>query len=59
MLIHEIVWTEEVRIRWVQTESHANALLSKIKDAINGGVNIAEEKLAEVHLVHSVLMFLI
>ncbi|KAI0790990.1 hypothetical protein C8Q75DRAFT_758816 [Abortiporus biennis] len=39
---------QEVRIRYVQTTHRADDILSKIRDAINNGVGVAEEKIATV-----------
>jgi hypothetical protein len=40
--------TDEVRIRYVQTSSRAEALLNKIRDTLQSGVEIAEEKVGEI-----------
>jgi len=37
-----------VRLRYTQTSSRAEALLSKIKATLSSGVEIAEEKLGEI-----------
>ena len=49
---HRIV-TEETRIRWIQSQNSAEALLSKIKGVVNSGVYKAEEAL---HRLYSLLV---
>ena len=45
--------TEETRIRWIQSQNSAEALLSKIKGVVNSGVYKAEEAL---HRLYSLLV---
>lgn len=44
--------TEEVRIRWVQTQHRAEGLYARIKNIILSGVETAEEKLGMVSNIH-------
>jgi len=39
---------QEVRIRWVQTTTRADALFSKIKKVVSGGVELATEKVSQM-----------
>lgn len=39
---------DEVRLRYLQSTSRAEALLSKIRSTLSSGVEIAEEKLGEI-----------
>ncbi|KDQ55914.1 hypothetical protein JAAARDRAFT_180063 [Jaapia argillacea MUCL 33604] len=39
---------QEVRIRWVQTQTRTESLYNKIRDLVCSGVEIAEEKLGQV-----------
>jgi len=41
-------FSEEVRVRWVQTTSGAEALFAKIRDIVNNGVEAAEESLGRI-----------
>lgn len=43
-----IKFTEEVRIRWVQTQHRTDSLYTKIRDIILGSVGTAESKLAMI-----------
>ena len=47
------VFTEETRIRWIQTQNSAEAVFSKIKEVVNSGVYKAEEAL---HRLYSLLV---
>lgn len=44
-MVYLPVFIEETRIRWVQTQNNAEALLSKIKEVVNSGVYKTEEAL--------------
>ena len=44
--------TEEVRIRWVQTQHRAESLYTKIKNIILSGVESAEVKLGMVSALY-------
>ena len=39
---------EETRIRWLQTRTRADSLLSKVKDVINSGIYRAEDTLSHL-----------
>ena len=39
---------DEVRIRHVQTSSHAEGLFNKIRDSLYNGVELAEEKVGDI-----------
>lgn len=43
-----VLCIEEVRIRYVQSTSRAEALYNKIRDAVMEGVEVAEEKIGDV-----------
>jgi hypothetical protein len=45
MILLIISFTEETRIRWIQTQNNAEALFGKIKEVVNSGVYKAEEAL--------------
>jgi hypothetical protein len=40
-------FVEEVRIKWVQSASSAEAMYNKLRHLVNSGVGFAEDKIGE------------
>lgn len=48
LLIGLFFFAEETRIRWVQTQTHAETLFNKISELVNSGVYKAEDALIKI-----------
>lgn len=43
-----MAFAEEVRIRYVQASTRTDEFIQRIRDSLNSGIHIAEDKLAQV-----------